>query len=244
MKRFALGLGIAIVLCMGTLVSADTVVVTPTWVASSTSVLNNIKHNDLVNTGASTLASATTTGFTPFDGTQYGVGCSSAAALNDGTSSASLTTMGNGLATFDWNASSYTTVFALNTSVNTKGYNISEIDSYSAWNDPRPHQSYQVYYTTVDNSTWTLLATVLATDASYKNGSLKLALTGTSGGTIASGVNALQFVFATPTNAADRTVYQEVDVLGTAVAVPEPSSIALLAASLLGLLAFAWRKRK
>ena len=65
---------------------------------------------------------------------------------------------------------------------------------------------------------------------------------------IATGVNQLQFTFhpdpqASYLAAGYPDMYREIDVNGIA-SVPEPGAIVLLATGLIGLLAYAWRKRR
>lgn len=113
-------------------------------------------------------------------------------------------------------------IFPLDTSVNVNGYNISSLDSYSAWpNGGRDDQQFAVRYSTVANPTVFLpLANVdirtplvgadLATHARVTAGS----------GFLATGVAALQFYFNNQENG--YVGYREFVALGSAVSLSEP----------------------
>lgn len=113
-------------------------------------------------------------------------------------------------------------IFPLNTVVNTKGYNITQFDSYAAWPDSgRDNQDFTVSYSTVaapatfiqlavvDNNTTTDLAThTRLTD---------------SGGILAAGVHSFKFVFGSPNGQENGYAgYREFIALGTAVPVFDP----------------------
>ena len=117
---------------------------------------------------------------------------------------------------------------------------ISEIDTYSAWQDNgRSAQNYTVSVS-ADNITYTPLFTVNSTKGPGPQGgdnpAVKVALTDSSGGPLATGVNYIQFSFPHTENG--YIGVRELDVTGT---VPEPASMSLLVLSGIGLLA---RRRK
>jgi hypothetical protein len=218
---------------------ADTVIAdySTHWASGTTAILSQIRSDDLINTGSSTLESTTSTDFAPFGAD--GIGTSNISGLNDGTGGSGLTTLSNAN-TFDLDGV-WTSTFTLNTTTNTAGYDINAIRTFSAWNDYRVNQKYEVFYSTVKNPT-TFVSLGIFTDTVHENGSYMISLTGSTGGAIASGVKAIQFSFTDPGQGT--TVYQELDVLGAASAVPEPASIAMLVSAAIGLLAYAWRKRR
>jgi hypothetical protein len=214
--------------------------------------------SDLILGGSSTFSSLTSN-YVAF--VNAGQTWAPISALNDGslglpTNSGSAVFQFNNLNSSTPNAPSnfaYTVTFTLNTSVNTQGYNLTGIESFAGWasgqpDDPRVAQAYSVLYSTVaDPTNFLSLANVTYSPFSAKPAagsySSEVSLTATSG-FVASNVAALQFqIVAPPTYSpfalqSMATMYREIDVLGTAVAVPEPSSYVLLGAGLLILFVF------
>jgi hypothetical protein len=110
--------------------------------------------------------------------------------------------------------------FIFDTSVNTNGYDISSVVTYSGWND-RDGQDHTIYYRLTGSSFFTVLTNVSrVSDATA--GSVRIAVTNATGGTIVSGVDAIRIVV-------NQTffVYREIEVHGTptvaAVVVPVPT---------------------
>jgi len=134
--------------------------------------------------------------------------------------------------------------FTLNTSVNTGGYNLTSINSIYGWQDWQSlsDQDYTISYTTVTDSTFTVLDTVAynpfdpALDNS-QNGTHANAtdVTLTQLGTI-TGVNAIRFSFTPyfgPSSVEQGgQMIREIDVFGTPSEVPEPSTYAMVLAGL------------
>jgi hypothetical protein len=122
-------------------------------------------------------------------------------------------------------------------------YNISRIDSFTAHNAKRVGQKYTLSTSTDGGSTWSVLTSV-----NYDNGSSanlymrEVSLTGSAGGPIAMGVNALKFTISDPSGGDGTAVYGEIAAYGSPV--PEPASVILLLSGAISLLAYAWRKRK
>lgn len=198
---------------------------------------------DLAQNGAATLSSSTFSGAT-FFGTPADLGN----AVLDNTS-------GNGVylpATFSGGRLPNTLTITLDTSVNTLGYDITGITTYAGHNEngsALANQQYLLEYSLVGDASFTSLG--VQTHAPFNNAdtdaaaATQLILTDDTG-TIASGVDAIRLTFQdhgfTNGNAAiDGTVYREVDVFGSATAVPEPSSAALLG---LGGLALILRRKR
>jgi hypothetical protein len=100
------------------------------------------------------------------------------------------------------------------------GYDITNINTYTGWNDAgRSRQGYSISYAVAgDPMTFIPLATVAHAEGGA-NQSTELAITGLNG------VVALKFAFPSQQNT--YVGYREIDVIGTA-AVPEPAGIAVL----------------
>lgn len=133
------------------------------------------------------------------------------------------------------------------------GYDITSIASIAGWVTNAHHhaaQFYEVLVSVVGSASYTSLnltgAAASGGKVSYDpfasgEGSTKVTITDNSSGVIASGVDGIRFVLiSTPDALENDTVYHEIDVFGTATAIPEPS-VALLGG--LGLLALLRRRR-
>jgi len=143
-----------------------------------------------------------------------------------------------------------TVVFTFDTTVNTLGYDITEIFTTAGWNTGgggRANQGYQVDLTYVDGTTATLIAgahhqpnvptqfwtTVQFTDSSNS------VLTSVDGSVAATGVASISFDITNNAVPGGIVIFREFDIFGTAT-IPEPSSALL---SGLGLLLFLRRRR-
>jgi len=201
---------------------------TDSW--SSTPWSSRVSSTDLINNGQETLSS--------YDAPEGSYGLNKT-GMNDGSSteaSADNTYYASTLVTFPVVATYY-----LDTSINTLGYNITSIESFMGWHEHTAHQadqSYSVEVSTVDNSDYSLLATVNYNpfidddqwNASYHYSHVEIAEDST--GILASGIDSIRFTFSSPgtDGRSPGTVIRELDVYGTATVVPEPAAIAMLVA--------------
>jgi len=122
-------------------------------------------------------------------------------------------------------------------------YDIGSIATLTNWNGFRIGQRYDIRYSSNGGTTWSWLADIeFAHTGSGDQDYLRRITTSDSvpGTPILTQINALKFGFtAVPTNW-NTAIYSEI----AAYAVPEPSMLVLAASGLMGLLAYAWRKRK
>jgi len=132
--------------------------------------------------------------------------------------------------------------YAFNLTNALKGWNIDEITSYAAWDDNRTYQQYSVLATFVDKAPQYVIGSADAGVSFIGEGHLstKIDITGLG----LTGVTSLTFSNFGTSTIGMGAVYHEIDVFGSATTIPEPSAIVILASSLFGLFAYAWRKRK
>lgn len=171
-------------------------------------------------------------------------------ALNDGVSiSGDLTATGGNMYLNNTNPGTVTMTFDLTGSVT--GYDLSSIVSDAGWlanSQFHASQNYQVLVSLVGSSDYNPLVltsgAVSGGNVSYDPfigggaGYTRVTITNDSGPTIASGVDGIRFIMTNlPLNNIENdTVYREIDVFGTASAVPEPSAVLLGSLSVLALL--------
>lgn len=182
----------------------------------------DITGGDLINSGESTFLSAS--GTPAFSAS----GALSIAGLNDGVSGPGGTD-GTGKTFYNTPQLPATITFTLDTSVNTLGYDIDMINSYAGWGGSdatQVNQAYEVLVSTVGSAGFTTVANLNYSPFIGGGAASTFVSLTDSTGTIAAGVDEVRFVFANNPMGAG-TLYQEIDVFGTA-AIPEPSSIAMI----------------
>jgi len=167
---------------------------------------------DLVNSGASSLSSATHAGYIP-----YSAGGSMPAdtvVLNDGGSGLPYIGYGNaalGTVAYDSDGR-WSSTYRLDTAANARGYDISAIRTISGWSSIARNQQFELLFATVDEpDTFTSYGTYSYTPGGY--GGARITLTD-SMGAIAKNVSAVRF--SVQQAGGISTVYREFDVFGAA----------------------------
>ena len=214
---------------------------------------STVLNNDLINEGQATLSSVSVTGYSPFsdaasvDAPDY--------ILNNGAHGGD--TQGQdtfaGKAAADFVDGAFTVTYGLNTVSNPLGYDLTSIQTYTAHYDARAGQQFEVlvdYASPGEN--WVSLGSFASGTPSWASADINQAHrmtlqndVGAGATPFATGVAAIRFTIVD--NAYDGVngnVWREIDVVGSAVPTPEPGTLVLLACGLIGLLAYAWRKRK
>ncbi len=138
--------------------------------------------------------------------------------------------------------------FVIGAGDNGLGYDITEVQTIAAWQGAGfQNQRYEIYLRPLGGA-YSLYATVdyqpsTSTAANTDQGGATIVKVTDDAGLLDSGIDAIRFNFLdTVSNPAGGGVYRELDVFGSStVAVPEPSSVALLG---LGGLALLRRRRK
>lgn len=187
---------------------------------------------DLVNAGQPTLAGVTHVGYAPYNN---GAETSRIEALNDGLIGAD-SVLSDGAFDLD---GTWTSIFTLDTSVNTEGYDVTAIRTISGWLGPRTDQKYELFYSTVE-APLVFISLGIFSYLPGADGSAIIELTDLSG-VIATGVKSLRFDFMTPSSS-DETVYREIDIVGHPTGVPEPTSLALFGLGMLSSLVLRRRR--
>ncbi len=224
------GLTALLAICLLPAISSAAIVQVTTYDHTSQGSFFPISTDDLIDSSQATFLSQDTTG-------------SANAGVPSNLNNGSIGTTGVS-ATGYWDHSNvWSTTFNLDTSSNTLGYDITEINTLAAWTNANVFQEYELFVSVVGDASFTSLGTVDMTFIALhagQNHSTQAKWTDDTG-TIASGVDAVRFVFAND-SAPIAAIYREIDVIGVAT-VPEPSSLALLALASVSML-FGFRKRE
>lgn len=145
------------------------------------------------------------------------------AVVRDGATGTAREGGGTGTSLWIDDGGSTSTVYNLDVSVNTSGYDIREIRVFTGWDSNRAQAGYELYYSVVGDTNFTLLGTVLSpADQGAANSSAdRMFMTRTyddGGGTIAglTGVDAIRFEWDFTDNVNGGTrgpVVREIDIL-------------------------------
>lgn len=224
-------IGVIVVTAVLALASSAWATIIESPESSGTTNYNSlISAADLVNNGQATLAATSTAGGPLLAGSPSGA--------NDGVG------QDGGVS---WNGYSFVwdpITFQYDLAGSTTGYSITQVDVIAGWwaGEHYANQNWSIAVATLANPTFTTLKSVVYTPFATPPagqeafGYTHVRLTDDTGA-IAKGVTAVQVTLYSP------CVLSEIDVAGTAT-VPEPASSVMLAAGLISLLAYAWRKRR
>ena len=170
--------------------------------------------SDLVNTGAESLAGTLLSPTPSFGSTSHNNGVVGAANNN-----LYITYWSNSVV-----GSSYSITYDLNTSVNTFGYDITSLQTIHGWTNNsgyQKNQNYRVFVSTVGDPGFTSIATVAYNPytGADTTASTKVNVTENVTGILATGVDAIRFVFTVPSSASGSNpspTIREIDVFGAA----------------------------
>ena len=210
--------------------------------ATGTQIAYPASGTDLINQGQASFVSQVS---------NYSFFLGSTATLNDGV----LGPDSANISATAFQPGGFTSTFNLNTNSATggsaSGYDLSGINTIAGWTDNGADQKYELLISQVGSGgaftslgTFTFAPFVNASGA--QSSSTEISLAGASG-PLAGGVDAVRFIFQTPTPAAsDDTYYREIDVFGKASSpVPEASTAGSLGLLLmLGGVVVAARRKK
>ena len=113
--------------------------------------------------------------------------------------------------------------FVLDLTTNTLGYDISQVDVFTGWNDNRAGQAYTLFFSTVGDASFTQI-TPSQVSVAASGQSLVTHVFDDTAPLLGTGVDVVRFDVGVNGNG---NVYREVDVIGTAT-IPEPATLAIL----------------
>ena len=132
--------------------------------------------------------------------------------------------------------------FNFDLTVNTAGYDITQIDTFSGNSDAnRVEQDYTVSYATVAAPTTFIDIATIDDIKDFAVKEAKWSITEDSTGILASNVATIRYVF--PLQALSGVQYKEIDIIGVVSVIPEPGTYALIA-GMLGLSYVMVRRRR
>ena len=191
-----------------------------------------ISATDLLQTS---LTSSSITGFTPV--ATYAPTLPNGGGLYDGSYNAGA--VGFGTAYIDSGTSDpWTVEFIFDLTTNIYGYDLTGLNVYSGWDSGLANQDYTIEVSTYDSADYYTLTSVTQTAS---NVALVTSIFEDDSGIVATNVDAIRFTHHTASSNG-RGSYREIDVLGVASTVPEPSTVALFIG--LGALGFVALRRR
>jgi hypothetical protein len=142
----------------------------------------------------------------------------------------------------------FSTTFDLDLAAAPYGYDISQIDTIAGWDAFRSQQRYALWVSKIGTPDFEYVGVFQIEDsaagASLGTGSSRIQIIGDGGVPVALNVDALRFDFMKTGNSDGGPVYREIDVTGTASAVPEPSTFALAGLGIAAIAVRRLRRRK
>ncbi|MDI1320188.1 MAG: hypothetical protein PSW75_08350 [bacterium] len=177
----------------------------------------------------------TSLGSAAMTGTFYFFGTASLGTLTDGSFGAGGT---DSLTVVSFTVGA-TVTFNLDLTASAGGYNLSQIRTYTGWDEGRDGQEYTLEYATASAPTTFLsLASVGpfgAGNVGNPGSRIMVTVSDLLAGPLVQNVAAIRFTFTSFEN--DSAAWREIDVIGTAVPIPEPAtsavSLALIASAAL-----------
>ena len=187
-----------------------------------------VSNTDLLQTN---LSSAT---INPVSGYNF-FGTNSLGTLTDGNFGATGGNAGTALSSVSFLPATAIT-FSLDLTASPAGYDISQIRTYTGWDTGRDGQEYTVAYSTASApATFLTLASVGPYNfgtSGTGNGNMQVTIYDLLAGPLVSNVAALRFTFTSFENGS--SAWREIDVIGTAAAIPEPATSACFSALMAG----------